>query len=56
MDYYRGLLHQKGHGGLGTLLKIGGSLAAGALGPIFGELIGGLIKKNKREKVLWVML
>lgn len=50
MDYYRGLLHQKGHGGLGTLLKIGGSLAAGALGPVIGEFLGGLVRKKQTGK------
>lgn len=55
MDVYSGLLRQKGHGGLGTLLKLGGSVAASALAPLLGDFVGGLIRKkkktNKRDKV-----
>lgn len=49
MDVYSGLLHQKGHGGLGTLLKLGGSVAASALAPLVGDFVGGLIRKKKKQ-------
>lgn len=53
-DYHRGLLCQKGFGPVGSLLKIGGPLVTGALGPVIGEVLGGL-KKNKQEKESLVM-
>lgn len=49
-DYHRGLLRQKGFGLVGSLLKIGGPLGTGALGPVIGEVLGGLVRKNKQEK------
>lgn len=52
-DYHRGLLRQKGFGPVGSLLKIG---VTGALGPVIGEVLGGLVrKKNKQEKESFVM-
>lgn len=50
MDVYSGLLRQKGHGGLGTLLKLGGSVAASALAPLLGDFVGGLIRKKKNKQ------
>lgn len=47
-DYYRGLLRQKGFGiSIGALLKIGGPLVTGALGPVIGEVLGGLVRKKQ---------
>lgn len=49
-DYHRGLLRQKGFGLVGSLLKIGGPLVTGALGPVLGEVLGGLVRKKQRGK------
>lgn len=54
-DYHRGLIRQKGFGLVGSLLKIGGPLVTGALGPVIGEVLGGLVRKNKQEKESLVM-
>lgn len=46
--YHRGLLRQKGFGiPIGALLKIGGPLVTGALGPVIGEVLGGLVRKKQ---------
>lgn len=45
-DYHRGLLRQKGFGLVSSLLKIGGTSVTGALGPVIGEVLGGLVKKK----------
>lgn len=49
-DYHRGLLRQKGFGLVGSLLKIGGPLVTGALGPVIGEVLGGLVRKKQTGK------
>lgn len=47
-DYHRGSLRQKGFGiPIGVLLKIGGPLVTGALGPVIGEVLGGLVRKKQ---------
>lgn len=51
MEVHRGLLRQRGHGILGSLLKIGAPLVAGMV----GEVAGGLIKKKiqKGRGISW---
>lgn len=50
-DYHRGSLRQKGFGiPIGALLKIGGPLVTGALGPVIGEVLGGLVRKKTNRK------
>lgn len=49
-DYHRGLLPKKGFGLVGSLLKIGGPLVTGALGPVIGEVLGGLVRKKQTGK------
>lgn len=46
-DYHRGLLRQRGFGiPIGALLKKGGPLVTGALEPVIGEVLGGLVRKK----------
>lgn len=49
-DYHRGLLRQRGFGLIGSLLKIGWPLVTGALGPVIGEVLGGLVRKKTIRK------
>ena len=44
MQYHRGLLHQRGHGGWGGLAKVVAKVAA----PIVGQVVSGLIGGNSQ--------
>lgn len=46
-DYHRGLIRQKGFGLVGSLLKIGGPLVTGALAPVIGKVLGGIVRKKQ---------
>lgn len=47
-SYHQGVLRQKGFGiPVGALLKIGAPLVSSVLAPVIGDLVGGLIKKQR---------
>ena len=48
MQYHRGLLRQRGHGGWGGLLRIGGKLVSKIAAPLVGQMVSGLLGGNSQ--------
>ena len=50
MEVHRGLLRQRGHGLLGTLLKMGVPMIGSTVAPLIGDAARGLIKKIRQKE------
>lgn len=55
MEVHRGLLRQRGHGLIETLLKVGVPVIGSVVAPLIGDAAGRFIKKNPSEgkKIFW---